>query len=115
MTLRDTIEADAVNVFANQNDFAEPITYYPRDGASRSIIGVVFRNPVSPIGEVFDAVADTFEVHVVNSQTVGIWSSELDRGGDMLGFPAKIGDDACRHGIVRLIDHDEGMLILECR
>ena len=43
MTLHDTIQADADSVFCNADDFAEPVTYYPRAGEARTINAVVLR------------------------------------------------------------------------
>lgn len=39
MTLKEQIAADAVAVFSNTDEFAELITYKPKDGPSRTITG----------------------------------------------------------------------------
>jgi hypothetical protein len=114
MTLRDVIQTDGETVFCNSDDFGETVTYYPRDGRSRSFVAVVFRNPVSMIPEDFDVANPVFEVHVHNDPVTGIDSEQLNRGGDYLAFPDVVGRDVKKHSI-RLVDHDEGMLVLECR
>ena len=117
MTLHDMIEADASSVFCNADDFAEPITYYPRcgSGEGRSIDAVVIRDPLAIFPEDGDVVTSVFEVRVVNSDTLGIASTELNTGGDQVEFAGRIGKEAKIYSIVRIIEQDEGMLVLECR
>jgi hypothetical protein len=54
-------------------------------------------------------------VHVANNATTGITSEELDCGGDMVEFAIRVGEPVTRRSIVRLLSHDEGMVVLECR
>jgi hypothetical protein len=115
MTLHDTIESDAINVFCNSDDFAESVTYYPRSGLSRCIKAVVFREQLAILPEDGDNVVPIFEVHVINTCTEGISSDELNLGGDMMEFAVRIGQQVQRRSITKLLGHDEGMLILECR
>jgi hypothetical protein len=115
MTLHDMIESDAIDVFCNTDDFAESITYYPRSGLSRSIKAVVFREQLAILPEDGDNVVPMFEVHVSNTCTDGIASDELNLGGDMLEFAVRVGQPIQRRSITKLLGHDEGMLILECR
>lgn len=121
MSLRDLIESDASSVFCNTDDFAESITYVPKlyaEGdarANRTIKAVVVRQQLQVISEDVETVAPVFEVHVANSSTLGISSDELDLGGDALTFPPRIGETTATRTITQLLDHDEGMLVLECR
>jgi hypothetical protein len=39
----------------------------------------------------------------------------LNLGGDQLEFPDRVGQPPKRHSILKLLSHDEGMLVLECR
>jgi hypothetical protein len=39
----------------------------------------------------------------------------LDLGGDQIGLSPRVGEPSERRSIVRLVEHDEGMLVLECR
>jgi hypothetical protein len=115
MSLHDLIENDARLVFTNTSDFAEVVTYYKRNGVSREVDAVIIRDGFAQLGEDPDNVIPMFEVHVGNTQQRGITSEELDRGGDQLAFPVKVGEKPTKRSIVRLVSHDEGMLILECR
>ena len=117
MSLHDLIESDAATVFCNTSDFAEAVTYWAR-GASegRAIDAVVSREQI--VG--FDADNNqvnlaAFQVHVANSSTLGISSSELDLGGDQIAFPPRDGKTAVRKSITQLLVQDHGMLVLECR
>lgn len=115
MTLHTMIQADAETVFCNVNDFAEVVTYCARDGTQRPINAVLFRESLATFNEDGDVVLPVFEIHVKNDATLGITSDELNLGGDSIEFAARVGRDAQRRSITRLIDNDEGMLILECR
>jgi hypothetical protein len=115
MTLHDTIIEDAKNVFANPQDFAESIVYYKRNGRSRKINAVVVRDDSLQLPEASELVTPRFMVYVSNDGSEGIESKELDLGGDQIGLSPRVGEPAERRSIVRLIEHDEGMLVLECR
>jgi hypothetical protein len=115
MSLHDLIKEDAKKVFANADDFAEPIVYYKRNGRSRKIDAVVVREALGILPEDGDVVYPVFEIHVANDEAEGIASDELNLGGDELEFADRVGQLVKRHSILRLTSHDEGMLILECR
>jgi hypothetical protein len=115
VTLKDTMQADASAVFCNVNDFAEAVTYYKRNGLSRSINAVVQREAFAINPEDGDTITPVFEVFVANDSTKGIASDEINIGGDMLEFPQRVGQPESRRSIVRITQHDEGMLTLECR
>ena len=115
MSLHDMIKADAVNVFANQNDFAEPVVYIKRTGKARSINAIVVRDMLSILPEDGDTITPVFEIHVANDNIKGIASDELDLGGDCIAFSVRVGEKPTRRTIMKLLAHDEGMLQLECR
>jgi hypothetical protein len=115
MTLKDTMQADAVAVFCNPDDFAESVVYYKRNGLSRTINAVVVREAFAINPEDGDTITPVFEVFVANDSTKGIASDEINIGGDMLAFAVRVGKAVERRSIVRLMSHDEGMLVLECR
>jgi hypothetical protein len=114
MPLSDLIKSDAVNLFTSLNDFGEPIVYYKRNGRSRNIQAVVIRESLGLMPE-DGVVYPLFEIHVANSDTDGISSDELNLGGDELEFPDRVGKPKQRRSIMKLLSHDEGMLVLECR
>lgn len=109
------IQADAVNVFANPNDFAEPVVYIKRTGKARSINAIVVRDALSILPEDGDTITPVFEIHVANDIASGIASDELDLGGDCIAFAVRVGEKPSRRTVVKLLAHDEGMLQLECR
>jgi hypothetical protein len=115
MSLHDTIQADAETVFCNVNDFAEAVTYYKRNGLARSINAVVVREALEILPEDGDSVTPLFEVHVANDAATGIASNEINLGGDSIEFAVRVGQPLSRRTITKLISHDEGMLVLECR
>ena len=109
------IEADAVNVFANQNDFAEPVVYIKRTGKARPIGAIVVRDMLSILPEDGDTITPVFEIHVANDNIKGIASDELDLGGDCIAFAVRVGEKPERRTITKLKEHDEGMMVLQCR
>ena len=115
MTLHDMIQADAVNVFANPNDFAEDVVYYPYSGEPRSISVVIERQQVQLNPEDGDTLSPVFIVHVANNATEGISSDELNVGGDAIEIAVRVGEQPQMRRVMRLLGHDEGMIDLECR
>lgn len=121
MTLRDQIETDATTVFLSSNDFAETVTYYPYNfsgqvtRSSRSILAVVIRNTAQTFDQDGEHAIPSFEVHVANDSTTGISSDEIDVGRDQIEMAVREGQTATKRTITRLQEHDNGMLVLECR
>jgi hypothetical protein len=115
MSLHDVIIADGVSVFCNTNDFAETAVYYPLTGGERNVSVVVERQQIQVLPEDGDNNTPVFLVHVANNATTGITSEQLNIGGDRLAFADRVGDVIRERTILRLLNHDEGMLELECR
>lgn len=116
MSLRDTIEADALTVFCNDQDFAETVTYWPRVGSSRSIKAVVIRDQIATLSEDGGQTnLPSFQVFVANTATGGISSSEIDTGGDKIELPPRDGKTAEKRSITQITEQDHGMLVIECR
>jgi len=109
------IQADASAVFCNTNDFAETATYRPRSGLCRSVRVVIIRDALALVPEDGDTVTPVSEIHVSTTGDYGITSAELDIGGDAIEFEYRLGREARPRTITRLLGHDEGMLVLECR
>lgn len=113
------ITTDASSVFTSTSDFAEEITYYPKQkfGESvptpRTINAVVFREQFQSLDD--DTNSPVWQIHVVNDDTLGISSTELNLGGDQIALPPRDGQDAARRTITYLQTQDHGMLVLECR
>lgn len=115
MTLHDMIRSDSVGVFCNPDDFAESVVYYKRNGLSRTINVIVMREAFAINPEDGDTITPVFEIQVANDSAKGIASDEINIGGDMISFAVRVGKTVERRSITRLIQHDEGMLVLECR
>lgn len=115
MSLHDVIQQDASKVFCQTSDFAETVTYYPRTGDPRHIDIVLIRDAFTVLPEDGDSVVPVYQIHVANTTNRGISSSELDLGGDVIEFGVRIGRPLSKRTVTRLIDHDEGMLTLECQ
>jgi hypothetical protein len=115
MSLHDLIQADAINVFANPNDFAEPVVYYKKTGKARAIFMVVIRDALAILPEDGDTVTPVFQLSGANDIVKGISSEELNLGGDMIAFAPRVGQPVERREIIRLLEHDEGMILLQCR
>lgn len=116
MTLKASIQSDASLVFCNLNEFAETVTYWKRGANSgRSINAVVIREQITAFVEDQQTNLPSFEVHVINSNSTGISSVELNTGGDQIELSPRDGKPAERKSITQLITQDEGMLVLECR
>lgn len=122
MSLRQAITADAGRVFLDSSAFAETVTYHPRLFKSgdvrtaRTITAIVIREGLQTVSEDGgETITPVFEVHITNSSTTGISSSELDTGGDQIALPIRDGLTPSKRTITRLVTQDHGMLVLECR
>jgi len=116
MSLRDSIQSDAVSVFLSADEFAETVVYNPQGGGSRTILAVVDREPPSIFDDLGNVLSLTFMVYVANSSTAGITATEVDVGGDQIQVSAKTGELPRRaFTIVRVMANDEGMLQLAVR
>lgn len=109
------IKADASAVFCNLSDFAETATYHPRGRLSRPVRAVIVRDVLAILPEDGDTVTPVSEIHIAATGEFGITSEELDTGGDCIEFDFRIGREKRLRPITRLISHDEGMLVVECR
>lgn len=110
MTLQATIISDALTVFCNTDDFAETVLY----NGTRPISAIVTRDAWVTDGE-SGKETPAFEVQVANNATNGISSSEIKPMKDTITFDVRLGQTATARTIYRIISHDEGMLVLECR
>lgn len=122
MTLKDMMADDAATVFLNTDEFAETVTYLPRQTgitttrAPRSISAVVFRESLSGVDENGGEITSpVWIVHVANNASTGITGAELNLGGDRISFPPRDGETAQDRRIVSLQTQDEAMLVLEVR
>lgn len=114
------IAEDALNVFCNTSDFAETVVYYPRSSNGcnpiRSIDAIVIREQIEVVTEDANTTnLPVWQVFVANNTTLGISSTQLDMGGDMISFSPRDGQTPVKKTILRILSQDNGMLELECR
>ncbi len=109
-SVMDGLLASQAGIFLAK--FGEAITYYPAGGGSRSIVGIVDRNPVSGVNGVPHGNTPKFVISVKNASADGISSSEIDTT-DKIGFSGRIGRTAIQRRIQGIQWHDHGMLYLE--
>ena len=95
-------------------DVGETLTYRPRAGGTRSITGIIERDPPETLPQSPRGIAESMTIHVVNSATTGISSGEIDTGGDKIDVPVRFGETAKTRTIIGF-EHDAGMLRLEVR
>lgn len=75
MTLRSQIASDAASVILNTNDLAETVTYHPRDGASRSVVAVVYAVQSPSMDE------NGNELHIESIQVTCMRDKDHAKGG----------------------------------
>ena len=92
-------------------NFAESVVYTPTYGAKRVINAVVIREA----WETNDSGKETplLEIHVANDATSGM--TEPKPGLEFIEVALRVGQTPTKRTITRIISHDEGMFVLECR
>jgi hypothetical protein len=95
--------------------YGEPTTivYLPRGGGSREIEAIVDWEEEADVAGT--ALSPLIEILVKNNATDGISSNEIDRGGDKVRIPTRIGGSTQDRAIKRILNQDCGMLELEVR
>lgn len=106
----DTLKAAAESFFKLPG--YERILYRPRTGAVRAIKAVVTRNTAENLPGVAGGSGPAFEVLVKNDDTEGIYSQNLDTGGDELDIAPNVGEPPGTFRITELINHDAGLMLL---
>jgi hypothetical protein len=95
-------------------EFGEPIKYRPRGGGIRDISAILnYGQPegiAAPHGN-----APLSSIEVANDPVKGISSSEVDKGGDEVLVPVRIGQDPEWRPITKILSQDAGMMSLEVR
>jgi hypothetical protein len=111
----DMLKADMAAVFCNPKEFGETFVYKPKRGSSRTVNGLVDRNPPAYHDESGKLVQPSLSIGVPNDVSTGISSAELDVGGDKINIAMRIGGVA-RDYLVHLpksgVTHDAGELRL---
>ncbi|MBI5872987.1 MAG: hypothetical protein HZB36_02455 [Candidatus Omnitrophica bacterium] len=106
MSFKDQMKEDFKNRFLNTNEFAEVISYTPKDDVARSIKAVVTRNRLDPAEETPGRTLNTeAEISIANDATVGVAS--VNRGGDTVSFPDRLGGSNVSWVVADILDQDE--------
>ncbi len=111
ISAQDAMLAVAADQLLSQ--FGEAVTYYPKGGGTRDIVGVVDRNPVGAITGSPHGNTPRMMVIVKNDASDGISSSEVNTGGDKINLDVRIGESEQQRRITSLVWHDYGMMHLE--
>lgn len=106
----DTALASDASIFLDA--FGEDIVYLPIGGGSRSIRAVVTRERPAQF-TTSRAKTPKLIIHVANNSTIGISSTEIDKGGDQVTVAVRLGETAQNKRITKIIGQDAGMLKLE--
>lgn len=114
------LESDAE---AMLREWAEAVTYTPREGAARQILAIPNREePAVLEGPAEGAVRPRMTVEVANRATSvgddgfgGVSSAEVDTGGDTMTVSERLGKAARVMRVVSIEDQDEAMMTLGLR
>jgi hypothetical protein len=100
-----------------EEKFGEPLIYFPRGKSPRPITGTVERGEIEQVSGQDNVFAQRLTVSVPNS-AAGIWSGDIDTGGDEIEVALRLGaTDAAfgpkRRRIARLVSDHSGMTVFE--
>lgn len=86
MSFKDLLAADAINTFANLNEFAEEIVYTPYGGTAKTISAIVERSIIGPSGaDGGKTLSRTAEIMIANNATAG--HDAVMKGMDKVSMP----------------------------
>lgn len=108
MPFKEQLKNDAANVFLNSDEYAEWITYTPKGGAAKRIKAQIFRKQISPASE--DAgrtLLNQVEIIIANNAAYGVTS--INKGGDTVSLPERIGGENITWRVANILDQDEGL------
>ena len=106
MSLKDQMARDALGCFLNTSEFAEEISYIPKNDIAKIIKAVVVRGQIKP--EQIDSqrlLHNRIEVFIANSASIGVATVSLE---DAIVAKDMAGNDV-EWGIIDVIYKDDGM------
>lgn len=112
MSFKDQTADDAVNVFLNSDEFAEFVTYTPKNSSLKSIKAVVNREPMRIVGGSRQVAVGVVEIEVANDATYGV--TTVKESHDIVTLPYKVGGTPEDFVVQKILGQDEGMWRLEC-
>lgn len=93
--------------------FGDDVIYYAGGvGDGRAIKGMIERD-VSVISEAGDVVGLAFVIRVLDNDTTGISSTEVDTGTDLIGVSLRVGEEMQQRQVVRVISTENGIVRLQ--
>lgn len=108
MSFKDIIKSDAINTILNTDELAEEISYTPLDQDAKTIKAVVVRERIELGSEDQGRILQKqCEIYIANDETAGVDS--INKNGDIVSFPIRIGEDAVDWAIVDILKKDDGM------
>jgi len=116
-----TLSEDTTNEIDNDLDdmakiqldtHGEPVVYWPRGGGSRPIVAIVDREPPKSLEDMPHGFSPKLVLWVANDSIIGISSSEIDTGGDLIEVALRIGQVPQKCSMVKLESQDVGMVKL---
>ena len=108
MSFKDQMTQDSVKAFLNTYEFAETITYTPKNGTAKAIKAVINRKRINPAGEdVGRVLVNQSEVFIANDDTNGV--SSINKGGDIVSFAESAGGAVIDRAVIDVLGQDEGM------
>ena len=114
----DIFKSDAA-AFVNTDEEAEPATYFPAGNrsAGRAISVYMMRPQPRPQNETHNmTMVDEVRIEVINDSTLGIASTELNTGKDLIDLPRWPGDTTPKTYRVHERERVDGaMMLLRCR
>jgi hypothetical protein len=106
------LPADVVSIMLT-DEFAEQIVYNFAAGGTRTINAIIDRNPPQIIEDMEPTRSEVIQIVVANDATSGVTSAEVNTGGDYVSLAPRFGGTASNRRVARIVEHDEGAMILE--
>ena len=107
MTLKTQLKNDTLNCLLNLDEFGELITYTPKGGTAKSIRAVVDRRRIIPAGEDSGrTLINQVEIVIANEATYGV--SSINKGGDLVSLPERIGGALVNWVVADILRQDDG-------
>ncbi len=107
MSLKNQLNNDLINVFLNEDEFAESITYTPKGGSPKTLSAIVNRQRLIPASETTGRIlTNQIEIIIANDSAYGVTS--INKGGDQVALPERIGEAAINWIVADVLDHDAG-------
>lgn len=116
MSLLNQVQIDdGQHAFGDTDVFAESMVYTKvATGATRTISGVVDRQPAEQLGE-GGVYVPRMTIDLPNNTTNGIIPTEIDDGGDTITVSWKEGGTADVYEIGAILSQDAGMIRIALR